>query len=111
MGSMASRPAQRAEEANVSNKYRLYDHIAETMEELELASTPNGIRQLFMRNWRHCHPVVNAVRQIAMAHGLSGEDLYTVMAFELLRRLEILEDANLEFAMKNPNPPIIMEWK
>lgn len=69
-----------------------------TAKEMEECLEPRGIRARLNRLcWTN--PLVHAVFRHADAVGLSGEDKYTMLAFEALRRLEIHEKSVIEEAM------------
>lgn len=89
-------------------RFNVYDRIKpETAEEVQECATPEGIRRRFNRAaYRSGHPLVRAVFQMADARGLSGEDKYTILAFEVLKQLEHLEEINLEAAMLDPKSPL-----
>ena len=68
----------------------------QTAEEIKDCATPDGIRRRLREvYYRHSDPLVRAIFQMAEARGLSGENMYVVMAFEALKQLEDLKHRHL----------------
>lgn len=80
---------------------------AETAEELEQAKTPNGLRQRIYEATFH-DPLVRRVFTEAYRQGLSGEDLYTFLAYHALVAKQELEARQLDYYNCQINPPIIV---
>lgn len=65
-------------------------------EKLE-CETPAGIRRRLRKvYYHHSDPTIHAVIRMSEARGLSGEDMYTVMAFEALKQVEDLKKRLLD---------------
>jgi hypothetical protein len=67
---------------------------------------PRGIRRR-LHEYSHHDQLTRAVFISAEAQGLSGEDTMTLLAFEALKRLQILEDRQIDIAMRSPTPTLI----
>lgn len=80
-----------------------------TAEEINECADPRGMRKrLHQYSYRGGRmPLVRAVYRMAEAHGLSGEDLMTWLAFEALKALEDHYDARIEAAMLNVQPLLV----
>lgn len=80
----------------------------ETAEEVNECADPRGMRKRLMeyayRGGRM--GLVRAIQRAADAHGLSGEDRMTWLAFEALKALEANYDDKIELAMTTVQPPI-----
>jgi hypothetical protein len=67
---------------------------ARTAEEIEQIRTPNGIRQRIYEATFH-DPLVRNVFTLAYREGLSGEDLYVLLAYHALVAKQKLEQHNV----------------
>ncbi len=71
-----------------------FDHFPiapQTDEEKKECETPDGIRRRLRKvYYHHSDPLIHACLRMSEARGLSGEDMYTVLAFEALKQLEEL---------------------
>jgi hypothetical protein len=81
---------------------------ARTAEEIEQIQTPNGIRQRIHEARLH-DPLVRRVFDLASRQGLSGEDLYAILAYHALVAKQRLEQHVVEDYMTRPSPPIIIK--
>jgi hypothetical protein len=80
----------------------------QTAEEIEQIKTPNGIRQR-INEARRYDPLVRQVFDLAYQQGLSGEDLYTLLAYHALVTKQKLELHIVENYMVRPSPPITIK--
>ena len=77
----------------------------QTDAEKKECETPAGIRRRLRQvYYHHSDPMVVAVMRRAEAGGLSGEDMYVVMAFEALKQLEALKKRHLSILDTMPFP-------
>lgn len=87
-------------------KLRGMDINPTTAEDVKDAETPEGMRRRIMQYSRE-DPMVRQVLDMARYHGMSGEDTYTVLAFNALRDRERFMDQVLEWHHLNVRPQII----
>ena len=78
----------------------------QTADEMRAAETIQGKRRR-IHDYAHESALVHAVMNTAYAHGLSGEDTMTLLAYTALLRLEKLEGLLLDEAMVKPSPTMI----
>lgn len=90
---------------------KMYDQIEpKTAKEIEDCQTPQGIRRRINQlAYSYGNPLIRAIFQQAWASGLSGEDMYTVLAFEALKRMEKLEELQIDFLNRHPNPGMLLD--
>lgn len=68
-----------------------------TAAEIAECSTPQGIRAYLNRKVCRCNNfLLHNIFDLAYVTGLSGEDKYTVLAFEALKRAEDLQEQLLD---------------
>lgn len=87
-------------------KLRDMDINPRTAEEVKDAETPEGMRRRIQRYARE-DPLTRQVLEMGRYHGLSGEDLYTILAFNALRDRERFMDQVLEWHMVTVKPKVI----
>lgn len=80
---------------------------AETAEELEQIRTPNGIRQRLLEASRY-DPLVRRVFDLAVREGLSGEDIYTLLAYHAIVQKQELEQLILDDLNTRVMPALII---
>jgi hypothetical protein len=69
----------------------------QTDEEKKDCETPDGIRRRLRKVYYHySDPTIVHVMRLAEARGMSGEDMYTVMAFEALKHMEDMQKRLLD---------------
>ena len=75
----------------------------QTDEEKKDCETPDGIRRRLRKvYYHHSDPLVRMVFQIAEHRGMSGEDMYAVMAFEALKQLEDMKRRYIDMVNLKP---------
>ena len=71
----------------------------QTDEEKKDCETPDGVRRRLRKvYYHHSDPLVRMVMQVAEHRGMSGEDMYAVMAFEALKQLEAMKKRYIDMA-------------
>ena len=80
-----------------------------TAEEMTECSTPQGIRAYLNRKSYYCgSPLVYRIFELAHVTGLSGEDKYTILAFEALKAAETAREELLTYLRNAPGPQFVM---
>jgi hypothetical protein len=87
-------------------KLRGMDIDPKTAEETKDAETPAGMRRRILQYSRE-DPMVRQVLDMARYHGMSGEDTYTVLAFNALRDRERFMDQVLDWHATHVPPYVI----
>ena len=89
-------------------KLRGMDLNPKTAEEVKDCETPDGMRRRIQQYSRE-DPMVRQVLDMARYHGLSGEDTYTILAFNALRDRERFMDQVMEWHVLNVKPQVIQK--
>ena len=77
----------------------------QTDEEKKDCETPDGIRRRLREvYYHHSDPLIHAWFRISEARGMSGEDMYAVLAFEALKRYEKIKNLYIDTLNLMPAP-------
>jgi hypothetical protein len=77
----------------------------QTDEEKKDCETPDGVRRRLRKvYYHHSDPIVHHIMRAAEARGMSGEDMYAVMAFEALKQLEAVKARYIDVLNTLPGP-------
>ena len=88
----------------MKNQFRGMNIKPETAQEVTECADPRGMRKRILEYGYRGDSMTKAILDAARYRGLSGEDTMTWLAFEALKKAELLEDTVLEEVMLSPAP-------